>query len=169
MNITAPSDFSHLWDTFEAVDIFYDDYGLERGHIIEAQGQFLEYISEIKNSNAIPQRSHVNPLKIVSFLPRIMMLDQSADEISVRLSGTAIDRLYGNITGNNIDNLNDDDLSKYWKSCVDKVMQTRKPIVTRSKINFIQKSDCSITTLIIPLSSDGENISQFLFLFDLID
>jgi hypothetical protein len=169
MIIKPPTNLSHIWDTFEIIDISYDDFGQDRSnHILDTQAKLLEYISEINDGHSIPLRSHLNPSKIINFLPRIMLLAQSDDEISVRLSGTAIDTLYGNITGKNIDNLNDDNLAKYWKVCVKRILGTRKPIIASSKINLNNIGDYSIRKLIIPFSNDGKNINQFLFLFDLI-
>lgn len=122
----------------------------------------FDHWQAMRGENSIPLKSAINPMKIMSILPEIAIMERiDADTVIYRLAGTALAQRGGrDLTGINTLDTFPDGVRKIMNEGYAK--SAAKPCAAYHKVNmsYARKTSYEIDCLYLPLSND-DGIAQF--------
>ncbi len=124
-----------------------------------------KYWTELKEGRLMPSRSDIDIFELKDYLPSIMLIDfDKSDEAFIfRLIGTACVNLYGEHTGEKMNDL------KPHQKAVKRLLwcvKNRKPYYAIKNLGNINKNYVSTSFVVLPLSDDGENVNKIIVSHD---
>ena len=113
----------------------------------------------------MPSRGDISPADFPQLLPLISLIDVEhvSQRFRIRLAGTRLREIYDReITGAYLDDLDWGDMTEYWLSAYERVVQARKP--AQGMVRGPRKSKDHLVQfwLRLPLSNDGRRVSMIL-------
>lgn len=132
-------------------DIFTAPYQLE----------LYNYWLGVKKQRNMPARSDINIEHLKKYLSTIMIIDvcNNGEVFKVRLFGTKCVSVYGEFTGRTMNDFEEFD------NAVQRLVwgvQYKKPSYTIKNLGNIHKEFINTSFIVLPLSNDGETVSQFI-------
>ena len=133
---------------------------------MRAHEELFAYWASRRDGSRLPGRSNINPEDFKRHLPTVSLIDVTADEAPdyrLRLAGTGLYEVYrGEITGKRLCEVYEAPAADYWRSELDKVVQTRRPGVGSHSLAWRGAPHLSILWLRLPLASDGRRVDMIL-------
>ena len=137
-------------------------------HHLPSIKQLHDYWLQRRGDRALPRRADIDPLDIPHLLPKVLLVDIERDPFRVRyrVVGTDAAEWQGrDFTGNYVDEVRftkpDEILALYRRAAEEKTPTFRSD--TWPKPNGVTRA---VETAILPLSDDGEHVTQCLAIED---
>ena len=137
----------------------------------EEHRQLYRHWLDNRQDAAVPLRKTFEPLTFPQMLPRLAVIEKSGDTFRYRLAGTEIGARAGrDPTGKSFDDL-------YEGDYLESAKQTYRDIIEAGAPHFSQRvfpigdgeSSLRYDRLILPYSSDGSEIDQFILLIVVVE
>jgi len=108
----------------------------------------------------MPARRHIDPIEIPRLLPIALLSDATASGYRMRLLGTEATAAYGRETrGKLIDDFEFGEFTEEWRKAFRRVTVSMQPVFATGRFRKA-KLDCSVATVLLPLSDDGLSVSE---------
>ncbi|MFC7048496.1 PAS domain-containing protein [Emcibacter nanhaiensis] len=132
---------------------------------VESLQTLFTYWNEIRGSRAMPARVDIEPARLASILPMLVLIDVESDPMrfKIRLMGSENVKVAGeDMTGRYIETLNSyDRLYENLTWLVD----NRLPYLACGTVDWRAKNYMSYHTLGLPLSDNDRDVNMILFGF----
>jgi hypothetical protein len=129
----------------------------------------LSYWRSRRQRGRLPSRASIDPCDFKRHLPTISLIDVIGDaetgghDYSLRLAGTGLYSVYGGeITGKRLIDVYAPEAAAYWRTELDKVVETRCPAVGAHSLAWRGTPHLSILWLRLPLARDGDKVDMIL-------
>lgn len=127
--------------------------------------QLHDYWNRCRAGRAMPARADIDPLDIPRLLPILLLLDvePGSGRLKVRVAGTAVVEMYGaDYTGRYLDDIEFGDRRAAVLHDYTVCRLSRQPYVSEHSFWTTRGVTMRIERVILPLSEDGETVSQLL-------
>jgi len=124
-----------------------------------------QYWNARRGIRPMPTRADIDPLEMRQWLPRLMLVDASADgkSFTYRLVGTQIVDLLGvNPTGRLVETAWPEEIANHVVDGYREVVETRKPAFCQQINGWLEDQKPTAWAMRLPLSSDGEEVDMIL-------
>jgi len=133
------------------------NFDFDINDLSEEQNELFQYWITLKGSRLMPTRADFNPANVVKVLPYISMEDVSYDPVrfQIRLVGTKTLSLQNSV-GMYLDEI------ARTEEIIDMLMEMitlKKPYTYSSDVKWNKRSYKTYSSLILPFSEDGENVT----------
>ena len=98
---------------------------------VRAHEELFAYWASRRDGLRLPSRSNINPEDFKRHLPTVSLIDVGLEGVDyrLRLAGTGLYEVYrGEITGKRLEEVYEPTAAAYWRSELDKVVQTAAPV-----------------------------------------
>jgi hypothetical protein len=136
---------------------------------VRAHEEILGYWRSRRDRGRLPGRAQIDPEHIKRHLPTISLIDVRATDgvalrdYRLRLAGTGLYGVYGGeITGKRLSEVYAADAAIYWRTELDKVVESRSPGVGLHSLEWRGVPHLSILWLRLPLAGDGDRVDMIL-------
>ena len=132
---------------------------------VRAHEELFAYWASRRDGARLPSRSNINPEDFKRHLPTVSLIDVGYEGVGyrLRLAGTGLYEVYrGEITGKRLEDVYDPVAASYWRTELDKVVETRRPGVGSHSLAWRGAPHLSILWLRLPLASDGRRVDMIL-------
>jgi hypothetical protein len=128
----------------------------------------VNYWCAKRKGRAMPARHDIDPLELRRLLPNIYLIDVVKPSLyRYRLIGTTIsNRLRGDATGSFADEAMFGEHAHLIIDMYDHVVESRSPIINRARSFWTEVDWLNYTSVLMPLSPDGENVTMMLGVMD---
>jgi hypothetical protein len=119
-------------------------------------------------TTALPGRPDIHPSHFKRHLPAVSLIDvrrgpEGRRDYRLRLAGTDLYGVYGQeITGKGLGDVFRGEAEAYWRTELDKVVDTKKPAAGVHSLSWRGAEHLSILWLRLPLASDGRRVDMIL-------
>ncbi len=132
----------------------------------QATIEALAYWKSKLRGRSMPSRADLNPREMRSFMPNVALVElrQTADgaqDYYIRLSGTNIEQVFGQLTGQLISEFLPPEIEARWRRMFDAARDAAAPIRITGRVAFQRKTWLQCELMIAPLGTDGKTISMF--------
>lgn len=133
--------------------------------------QALAYWRSCCGSRKRPERAELKPKNMSKFLKHLALVEvqavtPAARAYRVRLAGSSVEQVYGQISGQSIDEALPSAIAARWQKYLDAVCQADRPLRLTGRVGFQNKSWISGEILLAPLGSESGPISTIFAAFD---
>ncbi|MGD0141776.1 MAG: PAS domain-containing protein [Rhizomicrobium sp.] len=130
-----------------------------------ATRQALAYWKSLLDGRPMPSRADLEPRAMLGFMAHVCLIElrQAPDgtrDYFVRLAGTAVEQLFGSLTGQSISEFLPAEIEARWRRLLDMAVDAAQPIRALGRVAFQRKLWLECETLIAPLGADGKTISM---------
>ncbi|HXP13483.1 MAG TPA: PAS domain-containing protein [Stellaceae bacterium] len=126
-------------------------------------GPAYEYWRSKCGARAMPRRRDIDPTEISHLLPNIQISELIGARIRYRLAGTAIIEAYGSeLKGKYFDEVFSGERLRFIENNYRMMCKESRPIIVRNRYHSKRDAPLICTRLIMPLSDDGETVTQCL-------
>jgi hypothetical protein len=113
-----------------------------------------------------PARANMNPAGMTKFLPLVTLVDvhQRAGakrEYRIRLAGSNVEQVYGNLTGRLIEDALPPAIAERWRNCLDIAYEADRPLRLAGQAAIANKRWLTGEILLAPLGDPDGPISTF--------
>jgi hypothetical protein len=136
---------------------------------VRAHEEILGYWRSRRERGRLPGRANIDPADIKRHLPTVSLTEVrpsdgvSARDYRLRLAGTGLYGVYGGeITGKRLSEVYTEDAATYWRTELDKVVESRCPGVGFHSLAWRGAAHLSILWLRLPLARDGDGVDMIL-------
>ena len=136
---------------------------------VRAHEELFAYWASRREGGRLPGRSNIHPDDFKRHLPTVSLIDVHRDAATgersyrQRLAGTGLYSVYGReITGRTLEEVFAPPASTYWRTELDKIVDSRRPGVGVHSLAWRGASHLSILWLRLPLASDGRQVDMIL-------
>jgi hypothetical protein len=136
---------------------------------VRAHEEILGYWRSRRDRGRLPGRAHIDPADIKRHLPTVSLTEVrpsdgvSARDYRLRLAGTGLYGVYGGeITGKRLGDVYAADAVAYWRTELDRVVESRCPGVGFHSLAWRGAAHLSILWLRLPLACDGDRVDMIL-------
>lgn len=132
---------------------------------VRAHEEMFAYWASRRQGGRLPGRDAINPGHFKRHLPTISLIDVIGEdrEYRLRLAGTGLYGVYGReITGQCLDDVYAGPAADYWRTELDKVVESRRPGVGVHNLGWRGVSHLSILWLRLPLARNGVDVDMIL-------
>lgn len=132
---------------------------------VRAHEEMFAYWASRRQGGRLPGRDAIHPQHFKRYLPTISLIDVSADprDYRLRLAGTGLYSVYGReITGRTLEDVYAAPAAAYWRTELDKVVDSRRPGVGVHNLSWRGAPHLSILWLRMPLASNGRDVDMIL-------
>ncbi|HLJ20454.1 MAG TPA: PAS domain-containing protein [Stellaceae bacterium] len=131
--------------------------------------QIYAYWQQKRGSRCMPSRADIDPTEIPRLLPNLLISEYvtngDAGRWRFRLAGTAIAAAFGcNPTGRYIDELTKGDYRTFIEHIHGTVRAERRALFCASEYTGARDMQISAKRLLLPLTTDGEQVEQIITL-----
>ena len=128
----------------------------------------VNYWCAKRGGRAMPARRDIDPLELRRLLPNIYLIDVVKPSLyRYRLIGTTIsNRLRGDATGSFADEAIFGEHAHLIVEMYDHLVESRGPIINRARSFWTEVDWLNYTSVLMPLSADGENVTMMLGAMD---
>lgn len=131
-----------------------------------AHEEMFSYWASRRSPGRIPGRAQIDPCDFKRHLPTVSLIDVRGGDrpdYRLRLAGTGLYRVYGGeITGKALEDIYAEPASDYWRTELDRVVETRRPAAGVHSFAWRGAAHLSIMWLRLPLASDGREVDMIL-------
>ena len=125
----------------------------------------LAYWKSRLDGRPMPSRADLDPRAMRAFMPNVALVElrQAPDgtqDYYIRLAGTALEQLFGPLTGQSISAFLPAEIEARWRRMFDAARDAAAPIRTIGRIAFQKKTWLEGETLTAPLGADGKTVSM---------
>jgi hypothetical protein len=138
------------------------DYDIRNDSIL---GPAHEYWRGKCGARPMPRRRDIDPTEIPRLLPNIQITElvDGGKRIRYRLAGTAIVEAYGaQLAGKYFDEVFSGERLHFIETNYRKMCGEKRPVMVRNRYHSARNVELICTRLIMPLSEDGETVTQCL-------
>ena len=139
---------------------------------VRAHEELFGYWAGLKQQRAqaaagLPGRPDIHPSHFKRHLPAVSLIDvrrtAGGRDYRLRLAGTDLYGVYGQeITGKGLADVFRGEAEAYWRTELDKVVETKKPAAGVHSLSWRGAEHLSILWLRLPLASDGRRVDMIL-------
>jgi hypothetical protein len=133
---------------------------------MRAHEELFAYWAARRQNGALPARASIHPGDFKRHLPTISLTDvlhEPSRDYRLRLAGTGLYGIYGReITGQTLTEVYNAQAAAYWRTELDKVVESRKPGVGIHNLSWRGAGHLSILWLRLPLAGNGRNVDMIL-------
>jgi hypothetical protein len=132
---------------------------------VRAHEEMFAYWASRRQGGQLPGRSAIHPQHFKRHLPTVSLIDVVAEprDYRLRLAGTGLYSVYGReITGRTLEDVYAAPASAYWRTELDKIVESRRPGVGVHNLAWRGAAHLSILWLRMPLASNGQDVDMIL-------
>jgi hypothetical protein len=132
---------------------------------VRAHEEMFAYWASRRQGGQLPGRAAIHPQHFKRHLPTISLIDVLDDprEYRLRLAGTGLYSVYGReITGRTLEDVYAAPAAAYWRTELDKIVDSRRPGVGVHSLAWRGAPHLSILWLRMPLASNGCDVDMIL-------
>ena len=135
---------------------------------VRAHEELFAYWASRREGSRLPSRNQIHPEDFKRLLPTVSLIDVVRDasgdkSYRQRLAGTGLYSVYGReITGRTLDDVYNTAAAQYWRTELDKVVETGRPGVGFHNLGWRGAGHMSILWLRLPLASNGREVDMIL-------
>lgn len=128
----------------------------------------VNYWCAKRKGRSMPARKDIDPLELRRLLPNVYLIDVVRPSLyRYRLVGTMIsERLRADTTGRFADESLFGEYTPLIVEKYDYVVNNRSPVINRGRTFWTEVDWLSYTSVVLPLSSDGKNVTMMLGVMD---
>ncbi len=127
-------------------------------------GAALAYWHSRCGARTMPARADLDPVDMREFLANVMLAEVAAGphgpEIRLRLAGTAVEAVFGPMTGKPLTEALPSNLVSRWLLIAETVLAARRPVRFVTRIAYQNQEFVTAEALVAPLSSGGDAIDM---------
>jgi hypothetical protein len=125
----------------------------------------LAYWKSKLDGRLMPSRANLDPRQMRAFMPNIALVElrkapDGTQDYYIRLAGTAVEELFGPLTGQSISEFLPAEIETRWRRMLDIARDAASPIRTIGRVAFQRKTWLECETMIAPLGTDGKTVSM---------
>jgi hypothetical protein len=126
----------------------------------------LKYWQSCCGGHSRPARASMNPAGMTKFLPLITLVDVhqpagGARGYRIRLAGSNVEQIYGNLTGRLIEDALPPAIAARWRNCLDIAYEADRPLRLTGQAAIGNKRWLTGEILLAPLGDPNGPISMF--------
>lgn len=137
---------------------------------VRAHEEILSYWRSRRQRGRLPGRAQIDPCDFKRHLPTVSLINVCRDsgreggvDYSLRLAGTGLYSVYGGeITGKRLGDVYAPEAASYWRSELDRIVESRCPGVGVHSLDWRGAPHLSILWLRLPLARDGDEVDMIL-------
>jgi len=132
---------------------------------VRAHEELFAYWASRRQGGRLPGRAAIHPQHFKRHLPTISLIDVLAEprDYRLRLAGTGLYSVYGReITGRTLEDVYVPPAAAYWRSELDKIVDSRRPGVGVHNLAWRGAAHLSILWLRMPLATNGSDVDMIL-------
>ena len=132
---------------------------------VRAHEEMFAYWASRRQGGQLPGRAAIHPQHFKRHLPTISLIDVVLEprDYRLRLAGTGLYSVYGReITGRTLDDVYVPPAAAYWRTELDKIVESRRPGVGVHSLAWRGASHLSILWLRMPLATNGQDVDMIL-------
>lgn len=132
---------------------------------VRAHEEMFAYWASRREDGRLPGRAAIHPQHFKRHLPTVSLIDVLAEprDYRLRLAGTGLYSVYGReITGRTLEDVCTPHAAAYWRSELDKIVQSKRPGVGLHSLAWRGAAHLSILWLRMPLASNGRDVDMIL-------
>jgi hypothetical protein len=132
---------------------------------VRAHEEMFAYWASRRQGGQLPGRAAIHPQHFKRHLPTISLIDVVSEprDYRLRLAGTGLYSVYGReITGRTLEDVFAPAAAAYWRTELDKIVDSRRPGVGVHSLAWRGASHLSILWLRMPLASNGQDVDMIL-------
>lgn len=149
-----------LWGTLEMAAQIGAPSAAARAH-----EELFGYWAALRRGCGLPARRDLDPRDIKRLLPTVSLTEVLREPLDfrIRLAGTGLYDVYGReITGKRLSEIYNAAAADYWRSELNRLVETGKPAVGVHSLAWRGASHLSIMWLRLPLASNGGQVDMIL-------
>ena len=134
-----------------------------------AHEELFAYWASRRQGGRLPTRASIHPDHFKRHLPTISLIDVLGPDLvhprdyRLRLAGTGLYGVYGReITGHTLEEVYNTAAAEYWRTELDKIVESRLPGVGFHNLAWRGAGHLSILWLRLPLASNGTDVDMIL-------
>ncbi len=132
---------------------------------VRAHEEMFAYWASRREDGRLPGRAAIHPQHFKRHLPTISLIDVLSEprDYRLRLAGTGLHSVYGReITGRTLDDVCAPLAAAYWRTELDKIVESKRPGVGVHSLAWRGAAHLSILWLRMPLASNGRDVDMIL-------
>lgn len=117
-----------------------------------------------KAQGVLPSRCHFGPREMRGAMTQMALFDsvEGGKRFFIRLLGTALTEIYGNITGKYIDEHFSPPVAEIWHASLNETLQARRPLRYKGRVSYEQRDFFAVESMQAPLSETGGKADRVL-------
>ena len=133
---------------------------------MRAHEELFTYWARLRRGGRLPQRADLDPAGFKRLLPCVSLIDVrhgAERDYRLRLAGTGLYSVYGGeITGKRLSDIYSAPAADYWRSELDKVVESAKPGAGYHSLAWRGVAHRTLLWLRLPLASNGRDVDMIL-------
>jgi hypothetical protein len=132
---------------------------------VRAHEEMFAYWASRRENGRLPGRAAIHPQHFKRHLPTISLIDVLSEprDYRLRLAGTGLYSVYGReITGRTLEDVYSPAAAVYWRSELDKIVDSKRPGVGVHSLAWRGAAHLSILWLRMPLATNGRDVDMIL-------
>jgi hypothetical protein len=132
---------------------------------VRAHEEMFAYWASRREDGRLPGRAAIHPQHFKRHLPTISLIDVLSEprDYRLRLAGTGLYGVYGReITGRTLDDVFAPPAAAYWRTELDKIVESKRPGVGVHNLAWRGAAHLSILWLRMPLATNGRDVDMIL-------
>ena len=132
---------------------------------VRAHEELFAYWASRRQDGRLPSRAAIHPQHFKRHLPTISLIDVLSEprDYRLRLAGTGLYSVYGReITGRTLEDVFAPPAAAYWRTELDKIVESKRPGVGVHSLAWRGATHLSILWLRMPLASNGRDVDMIL-------
>lgn len=132
---------------------------------VRAHEEMFAYWASRREGASLPGRKAIHPQHFKRHLPTISLIDvfEGPRDYRLRLAGTGLYGVYGReITGQSLEDVYAGPAAAYWRTELDKIVDSRRPGVGVHGLAWRGAPHLSILWLRMPLAGNGRDVDMIL-------
>ena len=127
--------------------------------------QALAYWRGKTGARPMPSRADLDPVEMRAFVTHVGLIEavggerEAAKTFRIRLAGTALEDVFGHLTGRKLTEL-PDYFAVRWHDLFQAAVEARAPVCVTTRVSLEHKEHLAAEALIAPLSEDGTSVSM---------
>ncbi|HWD49594.1 MAG TPA: PAS domain-containing protein [Rhizomicrobium sp.] len=117
-----------------------------------------------KAAGALPKRNDFGPREMRGAMAQMALFDaiDGGKRFYIRLLGTALSEIYGNITGRHIDEHFSPAVTEIWHAALNETLNARRPLRYKGRVSYEQRNFFAVESIQAPLSETGSAADRIL-------
>jgi hypothetical protein len=132
---------------------------------VRAHEEMFAYWASRREDGRLPGRAAIHPQHFKRHLPTISLIDVLSEprDYRLRLAGTGLYSVYGReITGRTLEDVFAPPAAAYWRTELDKIVESKRPGVGVHSLAWRGAAHLSILWLRMPLATNGRDVDMIL-------
>ena len=132
---------------------------------MRAHEELFAYWAGLRRGGRLPRRADIDPAGFKRLLPSISLIDvdRFTRDYRLRLAGTGLYSVYGGeITGKRLTDIYNTAAADYWRTELDKVVQSRRPSAGYHSLAWRGAAHMTLLWMRLPLAANGQDVDMIL-------